>query len=131
LNHNSFTPLLRSSVSAHRDTAGEPSGRVSEGSLSFLTATLLLCLKLAAGYARLPNDRLQRADPNLRMIRHRHGYCCVRKFFLHDNMTATLSDDSEPMPRKDIADFLPGKDPQLTQQQPPRALRTPRRGSVV
>jgi len=26
---------------------------------------------------------------------------------MHDNMTATLADHGESMPRKDIADFLP------------------------
>lgn len=90
-----------------------------------------LGFELAAGYAGLTNDGLQRADPDLCVIRNRDRYGCVREFFLHDDMAPALTDLSESMPREDSADVLPGKDAQLTQQRPPGALRKSHRGSAA
>lgn len=62
----------------------------------------------------LPNDRLQRTDPQFMVIRNRNRHCAKIGSPLHDNVTPALADDMESVLFEDAAGVSSGKDAKLT-----------------
>jgi hypothetical protein len=71
-------------------------------------------LESAAGDAALPNDGLKCSDSDFRMVRNRYGHGARRASPLHDEMTASLSDNLKAVLFEDATDVSSGKDAELT-----------------
>lgn len=79
----------------------------------------LRSFKFAAHYPGLPDDRLQRADPDFRVVRHRNGDGRVRQPLLHHDMAAAPPHFDETVPYQNCANRFTGQNAQLSQP-PPR-----------
>lgn len=71
-------------------------------------------LEGAARDAALSDDGLQRADSDFGVVRNRDRYGSTVGTPLHDDVTASLSNDLETMLFKDAAQVPAGKDAELT-----------------
>lgn len=58
---------------------------------------------------RLPDDRKQRSDPDLGVIRHRHRHRSLGRALLHDHVASSLADLSETVLGQESADLLTRK----------------------
>jgi hypothetical protein len=83
--------------------------------------TLHSGFKLGPRDTALSDDGAERARPQLVVVGHGDRYRAGGKRFLHDDMAAATANLGEAVPGRDLADFAPGQNAQLTQQQPRRA----------
>ena len=67
-------------------------------------------LEFASRDAGLTDDRHQRADPQLRVVRHWDGGESIGQPTLHDDMATAATYFHEAVASQDLADFAPGED---------------------
>jgi hypothetical protein len=88
-------------------------------------------LKLRTRNARLPNNRPQRAESDLLVIRYRHGGSPAIGGPLHDDVAAALSNLREPVALEDRTYLLARQHTQFTQRLPPPGSRRHRQPSAA
>jgi hypothetical protein len=61
--------------------------------------------------ARLPDDRKERPDSDLSVVRHRHGHRGLGRALLHDDVAPSLADLSESVLGQESANLLAREGP--------------------